>query len=345
MKKLLIRILGVALVGFIVVGIVVTRDGELKTPVGEWTVSTASGDYEALPLPDYAARLLSNDYKSYLVEVAPGIKIHVLEVGTGYPVYMQHGVPTSGFLYRKVADNLPQDQFRIIMPTLVGLGFSSKVPASQHTIENHITWLTTLLNKLDLSELIFIGQDWGGPLGAGALERSPDVLKGMIAMNTVLDAPREPRPIPTVLRVVKTPVLGELMMERVMSVFDQLPNFQNDPASLPPDVLDVYARPVQESGNAKGPLAMIRMAVFDPDHPDAALQRTTETYLSAQDIPVEIVWGMNDQKLGDRLVNMQTVFPNAAVVETEAGHFLQEEVPVDIAAAVKRIRAQIGTRE
>ena len=341
MKKIALRVLALVSVGFIIAGIIFTRDGSLETPVGKGTVSLAAGDYEAFPLPDYAAKLLNDDYKSYFVEVAPGIKIHVLEIGIGYPVYMQHGVPTSGFLYRKVADSLPQDQFRIIMPTLVGLGFSSKVPASQHTIENHITWLHSLLNELELSELIFIGQDWGGPLGAGALERSPELLKGMIALNTVLDAPKEPRAIPAILKALKTPVLGEFMAERSTSLFSQLPNFQNDPETLPPDVLDVYARPVEEGGNAKGPLALIRMAVFDPEHPDAAQLRTIENYLSTQDMPVEIVWGMNDQRLGDRLINMRSVFPNAAVVETEAGHFLQEEVPADIAAAVHRIRKQI----
>ena len=39
--------------------------------------------------------MLGEDYLSYFVEVEPGIKIHVLEVGSGYPVYLQHGNPTS----------------------------------------------------------------------------------------------------------------------------------------------------------------------------------------------------------------------------------------------------------
>ncbi|MFK7751868.1 MAG: hypothetical protein AB8B51_04900 [Sedimentitalea sp.] len=78
------------------------------------------------------------------------------------------------------------------MPTLVGLGFSSKVPASQHSIENHLTWLNVLLTELALSELIFVGQDWGGPLGAGALERSPELLKGIGAHGCF--RPRSPGP-------------------------------------------------------------------------------------------------------------------------------------------------------
>ena len=67
------------------------------------------------------------------MEVEPGIKIHVLEVGWGYPVYLQHGNPTTGLLYRKVAASLLLDRVRVIMPTMVGLGYSTKVPASEHT--------------------------------------------------------------------------------------------------------------------------------------------------------------------------------------------------------------------
>ena len=108
----------------------ITRGGELITPEGAGTVTLDAGEFEAYPLPKYVTEVLTEDYKSYLVEVEPGIKIHVLEVGTGYPVYLQHGNPTSGLLYRKVAAKLPTDRIRVIMPTMVGLGFSSKIPVS-----------------------------------------------------------------------------------------------------------------------------------------------------------------------------------------------------------------------
>ena len=55
------------------------------------------------------------------------------------------------------------------------------------------------------------------------------------------------------------------------------------------------------------------------------------------DIPAELVWGMNDPILGRGLPFMQEMFPTAPVTETEAGHFLQEEVPEIIAAALMRI--------
>ena len=104
-------------------------------------------------MPDYANAVISDAYKSYFIEVEPGIKIHVLEVGQGYPVYLQHGNPTTGLLYRKVAASLPLDRVRLIMPTMVGLGYSTKIPASEHTLDNHMRWMNRALTN-DLTECV-----------------------------------------------------------------------------------------------------------------------------------------------------------------------------------------------
>ena len=331
---------------------ILTRDGELKTPTGRGTIEVGEGPsmgrFENFPLPDYAAKFVGDDFKSYLVEVEPGIKIHVLETGSGYPVYMQHGVPMSGFLYRKVADKLPKDQFRTIMPTLVGLGFSSKVPASQHTIENHTRWMNNLLNKLALDGLIFIGHDWGGSIGLGAIERSPHLLEGTVMLDSVIDAPKENEKLPGTVRLIKTPGVGELLLEGLVSIYKQSPNQQADPASIPSEVNSaLYERPVMESGNGKGPLAILRMVADKPDHPTAKQFDRIVAYVRGLDIPAEIVWGMKDPLMGDRLPDMKANFPNARVTETAEGHFLQEEGegPEKIAAAVQRVCDQIQSRK
>lgn len=178
MKNKLLIMLAVIAVAAIVFAGVITRDGETVTPQGSGTITLDAGEFEAFPLPDYAAEFITEGYKSYLVEVEPGIKVHVLEVGSGFPVFLQHGNPTSGFLYRKVAQELPTDQLRVIMPTLVGLGFSSKVPASQHTLDNHIRWINSVLVQLELTELVYAGQDWGGPTGMGHSRFLLTCLKG-----------------------------------------------------------------------------------------------------------------------------------------------------------------------
>ena len=316
-----------------------TRDGAAVTPQGSGTVATASGTFEAFPLPDYAAAALPEGYKSYLVEVEPGIKIHVLEIGTGTPVYLQHGNPTNGLLYRKIAQELPTDRMRLIMPTMVGLGFSTKVPASQHTLQNHIRWMNAALRQLDLGGVVYVGQDWGGAVGLGALMRSPELLKGMVILNTGWTAPTEKFELSRPHAIAATPIVGELLLENVVSIFDRLHETQGDPASIPPEVAALYKRPVFDSGNKKAPLALMRMVPTGPDHPTSKPMREIEAYGRTLKVPTEIVWGMRDPILARALPKMKEMHPMARVTETQAGHFLQEEVPVEIAEAIERVVA------
>jgi haloalkane dehalogenase len=345
MKRVLLIVLGLIILVGLVGSFVVTRDGKQVTPEGAGTVTIGASTFEAFPLPDYAATFVDADYKSYLVEVEPGIKIHILEVGTGYPVYAQHGNPTSGFLYRKVAAALPKDRVRVIMPTMVGLGFSSKVPASQHTLENHIRWMTAAIDALQLEGVIYVGQDWGGPVGMGVMSERPGLLNGVVAMNTGFNAPTEKMSLSRAHATVKTPVIGKLLLEVFGSIFDALPDVQNDPASMPADVLQLYGQPLRDSGNAKAPLALMRMVTDGPDHPSAAQMRQIEAYVEGLDIPAEIVWGLNDPILGSALPIMKANFPDARVTETQAGHFLQEEVADEIAAAIMRLVERVDPLE
>jgi haloalkane dehalogenase len=341
MTKIILIVLALCTVVGIAAAGVITRDGEVVTPVGQGTITLDAGTFEAFPLPQYAAKHLSEGYKSYFVEVEPGIKVHVLEVGTGFPVFMQHGNPTSGFLYRKIAEELPKDRVRLIMPTMVGLGFSSKVPASAHTVDNHMRWINSVLVQLQLTELVYSGQDWGGPVGMGALSLSPELIKGAVMLNTGFGAPTEPVNLSVPHAVVKIPIVGELMLEVFFSIFGGMHRLQGDPDEFPADVANLYGRPVLESGNAKAPLAMMRMVPDGPDHPSTPAMRTIVNYVGGLDIPAEIVWGMRDPILALGLPAMKQFFPEAPVTETQGGHFLQEEVPVEIAAAVLRVVDQV----
>ena len=179
---------------------------------------------------------------------------------------------------------------RVIMPTLVGLGFSTKY-RSASTL--HMRWLNAALTQLQLNELVYVGQDWGGPIGMGALALSPDLLKGVVAMNTAFNAPKEKINLSTAHATVKTPVIGEFLTGIVGSIFDSLPRVQKDPASMPADVLRLYQRPLIDDGNEKAPLALMRMVPDGPNHRSTQM-RQIEAYVASLNVPAEIVWGKAD---------------------------------------------------
>ena len=339
--KTFLRILVLIAFTLIILSFFVTRDGYVVTPIGDGQVILDSGTYEAFPLPIYASNMVDSNYKSYFIEVEQGLKVHVIEAGEGFPVFLMHGNPTSGFLYRKVVEKLPLNKVRVIMPTSLGLGFSSKIPASEHTAENHIYWINNVLKELELKELVYAGQDWGGPIGMGALSLSPGLLKGAVLLNTGFNAPKVNADLSPAHALVKTPVIGELLLEVVFSIFERLKSVQGNPDSWTSEVAELYGRPVYESGNSKAPLAMMRMVPDGPNHQSAPSMRRIEEYVNTLEIPAEIVWGENDPILGRALPIMQQNFPNARLTKTTAGHFLQEEVPNEIAEALIRVIEEV----
>ena len=339
--KTFLRILVLIAFALIILSFFVTRDGYVVTPIGNGQVVLDSGTYEAFPLPIYASNMVDSNYKSYFIEVEPGLKVHVIEAGEGFPVFLMHGNPTSGFLYRKVVEKLPLNKVRVIMPTSLGLGFSSKIPASEHPAENHIYWINKVLKELELKELVYAGQDWGGPIGMGALSLSPELLKGAVLLNTGFNAPKVNADLSPAHALVKTPVIGELLLEVIFSIFERLKSVQGNPDSWTSEVAELYGRPVYESGNSKAPLAMMRMVPDGPNHPSAPSMQRVEEYVNTLAIPAEIVWGENDPILGRALPFMQQNFPNARLTKTTAGHFLQEEVPNEIAEALIRVIEEV----
>ena len=101
----------------------------------------------------------------------------------------------------------------------------------------------------------------------GALSLSPELLKGAVLLNTGFNAPKVNADLSPAHALVKTPVIGELLLEVIFSIFERLKSVQGNPDSWTSEVAELYGRPVYESGNSKAPLAMMRMVPDGPNHP------------------------------------------------------------------------------
>jgi len=293
----------------------------------------------APPMPAWLEAMVP--FRRYRVRVGQW-RMHVMECGEGLPVVMLHGNPSWGFLYRKVAEALSGEPLRLIMPDMIGLGFSDKPrDASVHTLDNHIDWIASLLDQLELERCVMVVQDWGGALGVGALARRPQLRAGLVVMNTVVSEPKKgfkPKPVH---RFSHTPLLSDLLV-RVLGIAKWgMPLTQGDRESISGAVWRAYRYPLRSLRDNAAPLALLRMAPSGFDHPSIAPLRECHEYVKQFDGPAAIVWGDNDPVLGSVRGWMEKLFPNATVTRTSAGHFLQEEVPVEIAAAVRDVASRL----
>lgn len=296
---------------------------------------------ERLPAPELPAWLASLvPFERFRVDVG-GRRMHVMETGHGFPVVALHGNPTWGVLYRLVARELAGEDVRVIMPDLIGLGFSDKpTDPAEHQLDTHQRWMAALFDALALERCVLAVQDWGGAIGVGALALRPRIEAGLVVMNTVLTPPK-PGFRPTAFhRFANMPVVSDLAF-RVCGFPQSFIAAAVPTRKLNRNERRAYRAPFAGIADRVAPVAMARMVPDGPHHPSIPALERCRDYVDAFSGPSAIVWGDRDPVLGGVRSWMEKLFPEAPVTRTEAGHFLQEEVPAEIAAAVRHVVGQM----
>jgi haloalkane dehalogenase len=264
-------------------------------------------------------------------------RMHYLDHGEGRPVLLVHGNPTWSFLWRKVIAGLEGRGLRVVAPDLIGLGLSDKPRALEaHTLRNHGGALLELVERLDLRDVVLGVQDWGGPIGAWMAARAGGRVTGLVVLNTSVLTPRSFRAT-AFHRFSRVPVVSDVAFRVFNFPVPVLGRTQGDARSISGDVARAYAWPLRRMVDRAAPLALARMVPNREEHPTVAELAQGDAWLRGFRGPAELVWGLTDPILGRALKRHREALPHARVTETQAGHFLQEEVPEDIAAALRRV--------
>jgi len=293
----------------------------------------------APPLPAWIESQLPAGLRRYRL-MAGGYRLHVMEAGSGRPVLLLHGNPTWGFLYRRVAAALAGEPLRLVMPDLAGLGFSDRPrSAAEHTLDNHARWLGALVDNLALEAPIVVLHDWGGPIGLRALANRPGLAAGLVILNTIVGPPRPGFRPKLFHRAARWPLVSDLAFRFLGFPQNMLHRVQGDRATIRGEVARAYRHPLRRRQDNAAPLALARMVPDSFEHPSIEPLRRCQAYLESFGGPVAVVWGDRDPILGRVRSWIEKLLPGARVTRTGAGHFLQEEVPAEIAEAIRIVSA------
>ena len=115
-------------------------------------------------------------------------KIAYIDEGKGDAIIFIHGNPTSSYLWRNIAPKFIE-QYRIIVPDLVGMGDSQKLEGIDnpgYSFNGQYEYLDSFLKKLDLGiKLHLVIHDWGCGLGLKFARLNSDVISSITFMEGV----------------------------------------------------------------------------------------------------------------------------------------------------------------
>jgi haloalkane dehalogenase len=263
---------------------------------------------------------------------AAGPRVHYIDEGSGPAVVMFHGNPTWSFLYRNVVLAL-RDSFRCIAMDYPGFGLSERPAGYRYTASEHAGVVGRLVDSLNLDRFIIVGQDWGGPIGLSiGLDRA-DRVAGMVLANTWYWPARGSLTAFSI--VMSSPPLQWLILQRNFFVNVIMP--RSVAHKMDASVFAAYQKAQPNAAARRG------VAEFPREIRAARplLQRLADsmpTTLAAK--PIELVWAMKDPAFGRAQVIARWMrdFPEANVTRlADASHYIQEDAPEAVAAAVNRV--------
>ena len=268
-----------------------------------------------------------------------GSEMAYVDVGEGDPIVFLHGNPTSSYLWRNVIPHVA-DLGRCIAPDLIGMGDSEKVSGLEYRFVDHRRYLDALLEAIGVEDAVtLVVHDWGSALGFDWANRHRGSVAGIAYMEAIVrpvgwdDWPEGSR---SIFGAMRSAAGDEIVLDKNVFVERILP--ASIIRQLSDDEMDEYRRPFQNPGeDRRTTLTWPREIPIDGEPEDVvAIVDDYGRWLSTSDVPKLFI----DADPGAILVGAQRKFCRAWPNQTEARvrgiHFVQEDSPDEIGAALRR---------
>lgn len=262
----------------------------------------------------------------------PRGQISFLTGGTGSPVLFLHGVPGSSATWSPVLEQLPERAGTVFVPDLLGFGESAGGEGIDAVgLDAQAQGVAALLDSFDLSSVLIVTHDFGGPVALQLSGGRKDLIGGLVlsATNAFPDTP-----IPFPLSSIFWPIIGSLAAAAIFS-----------PASLRLMLRtgSGAGAPKLDGGSYVGRPEQARTIRTIFEH---SLRHLEEVYapleriLVGLSVPVAVLWGDRDpffdathgRRTADAVGAALTLLPGA-------GHFLPAERPAAYVAAIDSLRS------
>ncbi|MDP9133156.1 MAG: alpha/beta hydrolase [Nitrospirota bacterium] len=241
-------------------------------------------------------------FQRHMVDL-DGLRLSILEAGTGDPVIFVHGVVTTSNIFPKYVSAYSPD-FRGIAVDLRGYGDSDK-PATGFTIDQFSKDLIKLADALHIDKAVWVGVSMGGMILQRLALDHPDRVRALVLVSTTDGAMILDDDIPTIGAPRDYRKVSEEM------IVESFP--QDAPSSTYKPLLDRIS-----TWNA----TVLREALTSMSRFNVHGQLTRVT------APTLIMVGAKDGVATPTIARgMQSQIPSAQLVEFDTGHFMMAEDP------------------
>ncbi len=255
----------------------------------------------------------------------------------GTPLVMIHGWPESSYCWEQVVGQL-KPGLRIIAPDLRGLGDSERTDGVEHYRKVELAAdVIQMLDALGVDEFQLVGHDWGGIVAQEIALAVPSRVSRMVLMNiAVINNLKGNREVIEIVRRSGSPHYWYQHFQQAPGLAEAMIPGAEEPwlryflrtwkaGGFPEDAIDEYVRCYRIPGTP-GAAASYYRAFHDDAKRWAGL---TDHVWS---MPSLYVYGNKDLVIIPEYLNhIEECFRELRVEQVEAGHFLQEEAPGDVA--------------
>ncbi len=278
-----------------------------------------------------------------------GKRMSYVEMGEGNPIVFQHGNPTSSYLWRNIMPAV-KHLGRCIALDLIGMGDSEKLDDSgpeRYTFAEHYQYFDAAMAKLGVTENVtLVIHDWGSALGFHWANQHRNAVAGICYMEAIVcpmptwdDFPEAAR---GVFQGFRSPAGEAMVLENNVFVENVLPG--SILRAMTDEEMAVYRRPFADPGEGRRPtLTWPRQIPIAGEPPEVVeIAEAYASWLDGSDVKKLFI----NAEPGAILIGAQRercrAWPNQTEVTVAGSHFIQEDSPDEIAAAIVDWMGQAG---
>ncbi|MFY0646648.1 haloalkane dehalogenase [Sulfitobacter geojensis] len=277
-----------------------------------------------------------------------GKQMAYVEEGTGDPIVFLHGNPMSSYLWRNIMPHLA-GKGRLIAPDLIGMGDSDKLDNSgpdSYTFAEHRKYLFALLEQLGVTENVtLVIHDWGSGVGFHWAHTHPDAVKGIAFMEAIVGTRSSwdefPERAREMFQALRSPAGEEMVLEKNLFVEALVPG--SILRDLTEEEMNEYRRPFANAGEDRRPtLTFPRQVPIEGQPKDVTgLVDAYVDWLGQTSIPKLFVNADPGVLITGEVRDRVRSWPNLTEVTVAGLHFIQEDSPDEIGAAVRDWHASL----